>query len=593
MGLFKTAEAKAIIEARTARVAALQGLTSPDLLERCEAIWEATRQAINDETITRRRNPIILLNDAEMHLQHVVTSPLDYEFEWIENDTGTGELVLLAEDPAGQWLHDFEGRDLRGEGVAPVITCEYVGGRWGGRLDDVSIEVTTEGDRIITATFMHAYENLKWIECFPSPFLPAITQLKAWILLGPADWCGLTTLFVNLMRDESPLTMPDDPMDLEQWTEGLDVSTWQMVVNPVSFMDAMESGALWCLPIIRMKYWHDAFKPIMDDAELSVVAEYWFEGDDEPWPDANLRHGTLVFSITDNSGRYTSGTSQGGTLFGGLSHTVEKFIDDTFEPLVELATNAPPDDYMTIGVKSTDKVMPYVILRPGVTPGVESARFTTVPERVSKIITGGKSMPGVNEAISALIQALGDVVGDNIGAAIGIGISYPVSVGSVGGAIDVLLRPIYEDTLMAWTDTKVPARAQKLGWSRYVEFFQDGADQAYTLASLMMIRKGLWATRRWNSHEVKIIDSCPWMVGDNGVGHMWLGSRVGTTKPGDNSGRVYVDRIKKIVLSASEDAFHPEWTITVGDDNKTVDPFETALDQIRNLASGLHDIGLV
>ena len=583
---FKTANAKAIIEARAARVAALEGLTSEDLKKRCEAIWYATQQAIKDEERARKDHPVILLHDAEMHLQYVINDALSYTFEWVENDTGTAEVVVFAESAVGQWLIDFEGRDLREEGVAPVVTADYVGARWGGRLDYVTIEATSEGDSIVTATFMHAYENLKWIECFPTPFLPAITQFKAWILLGPSDWCGLTTLFLNLMRDETPLTIPDDPMDLSQWTEGFNVSTWQMVVNPLSFMDAAESGVLWSLPIIRMKYWHDAFKSTMDDAELTVRADYWFEGDDEPWEDANLRHGTLVFSIDDNSGRYTTGTALGGTLFGGLANTVEKFIDDSFQSTIELVTNAPPDDYMTIGVKSTDKTMPYIILRPGVTPGVESARFTTTPERVAKIITGGSSMPGVNEAISGLIQGVADIAGDNIIIPGGWG------VGSFGGALDAVLKPIYENTLMAWTDTKLPARAQSLGWSRYVEFFQDGADQAYTLASLMMIRKGLWATRRFNAHEINIIDSCPWMVGDHGVGHMWLGDRVGSTKPHDESGRVYVDRLKKITLSASADSFYPTWTITIGSDEK-VDPFETAMDRIRDIASGLHDIGVV
>lgn len=132
-----------------------------------------------------------------------------------------------------------------------------------------------------------------------------------------------------------------------------------------------------------------------------------------------------------------------------------------------------------------------------------------------------------------------------------------------------------------------------MGWSRYQEFFQEGADQAYTLNSLMVIRTGLWATRRWFSHEVKVIDACPWMIGDNGVGHMWLSDRVGTTRPRDDSGRVWVDRIKKLVLSASEDSFHPDWEITIGDDAKNVDHFQAALERIRALTSGLHDLGVL
>ncbi|MCF8610069.1 hypothetical protein L5G28_07820 [Gordonia sp. HY285] len=589
MGAFLTAEAKAVLGVRAQRAhEAMDGVDSQSLLDQCESIWKASQGTVRDESAVRRESPVMRLWDAEWHLQHVANNPLSYEFEWIELDSGTGELVVLAEDPVGQWLLDFEGRDLRGEGAAPHITADYVGARWGGRMEDVSIEETSTGDQIVTATFMHDYENLKWIECFPNPFLPAITQFpRAWMLLGPVNWCALTTLFCNLMRDETPLTIPDDPLDLDEWTGGFNLSNWQIVVNPVSFIAAMQSGVLWGMPIIRMKYWHDAFAAMLADAELSVQCDRWLEGDDEPWPGANLRNGTLVVSIVDKSGRYNSGTSEFGNLFGGLESTIAEFSEDFLDTSLALLTETPvPNEYMQIGVKSTNKTMPYVILRPGVTPGVESAKFIFTPEKVPKIITGGKSAPGVNEGIGALIQAIGDVVGDNIS-------FQGYGVGSIGGAIDTLLRPLYTDTIMAWTDTKSFPRAQKLGWSRYVEFFQDGADQAYTLNSLMVIRTGLWATRRWSSHEVKLIDSCPWMLGDNGIGHMWVGDRVGTTKPRDDSGRVWVDRIKKVVLSADETTFHPDWTITVGEDAKNRDPFEDALDRIRSVTSGLHDVGLV
>lgn len=588
MGAFLTKEAKAIVETRAARAAAaVDGLDSLDLLERCEQIWAATRQTVRDEERTRREAPVIRLWDAEWDLQYLVANPLSYTFEWIDNDTGTGEIVVLAESLLGQWMLDFEGRDLREEGVNVHITADYVGGRWGGRMEDVSIEETSTGDQIITATFLHDYENLKWIECFPTPFLPAITQFRAWMLLGPVDWCALTTLFLNLMRDETPLTIPDDPMDLVSWVEGFDVSNWQIVPNPKSFLDCMASGVLWGMPIVRMKYWHDAFKAMIEDAELSVQCDRWLEGDDLPWEGATPRNGQLIVSIVDKSGRYTTGTSIFGNLFSGLSNTIDQFTEDFLDTTTHLLTDTDvPSEYMQIGYKSTSKIMPYVILRPGVTPGVVSAKFTVTPEKVPKIITGGKSAPGVNEGIGALIQAIGDIVGDNISI-------QGYGVGSIGGAIDTLLRPFYTDTILAWTDTKSFPRAQKMGWSRYQEFFQEGADQAYTLNSLMVIRTGLWATRRWFSHEVKVIDACPWMIGDNGVGHMWLSDRVGTTRPRDDSGRVWVDRIKKLVLSASEDSFHPDWEITIGDDAKNVDHFQAALERIRALTSGLHDLGVL
>lgn len=605
MSAFATKESKAILAARAARVANAMGKSVPglnnypgygnlpgegtddSLLEQCERIWEATQQAMRDEELTRREDPIIRLWDAEWRLTYLVNNPFSYTFEWVDNDTGTGEIVVAAESEMGQWLIHINERVAAGEGASPCITADYVGARWGGRMTDVSIEETSDGDQIVTATFLHDYENLKWIECFPTPFFPAAIQMRAWILLGPSRWCALTTLFLNLMRDETPLTIPDDPLDLEQWTEGFNVNTWQIVTKPLSFTEDMESGVLWSLPIIRMQYWHDAFSSIIKDAELSVRCDRWLEGDDLPWEGADLRNGALVVSIEDRSGRYNSGTSLGGNLFSGLVNTVDQFSEDFLDTTSSLISNTDvPSEYMQIGYKSTNKILPYVILRPGFTPGVLSAKFVITPEKTAKIITGGKSMPGVNEGISALIQAIGDIIGDNANVG-GYG------VGSIGGAIDTLLKPFYEDVLLAWTDTKSFQRAQDLGWSRYQEYFQEGADQAYTLNSLMVIRIGLWATRRWYSHEINIMDSCPWMIGDNGVGHMWLGDRVGTTAPRDESGRVWVDRISKLILSADEDNFCPEWVITIGDDAKNRDPFEDALDRIRTLTSGLHDVGVL
>ncbi|AVM01879.1 hypothetical protein C6V83_18040 [Gordonia iterans] len=589
MSLFATAESKTYLAER-ARLAAdaetPPPMTPEELLAECDAILAATERARRSEERARRDTPVIRLHTSEWALAHIVGDPLAYSFEWVENDTGMGSTTHLAEAPEARWLVDIWGRVERGEGEAPFITADYVGGRWGGCLDDVHVEETSTGDQIVVATWCHDYEKLKWIYCWPTPWSPAALQGKAWMMVGPSDWCGLATLMMNLHREHNSLiTLPDDPLDFSQYGPGLDLSEWPVVVNPRSFELSAIGGALWSMPIIRMKTWHDAFAAILADAELSVQCDRWLEGDDEPWPGAGLRHGTLVISIVDKSGRYHGGTSERGNLFTGLQHTVREFASDFIDTtLVSVSGQPMPDEYLQIGVKSTHRSMPYVILQPGITPGVLSADFGIRPAKGIQILTGGKSMPGVNEAISAIIQAIGDIVGDNLTV-------QGYGVGSIGGAIDTLLKPFYENTILAWTATKSFQRAQNAGWDRYFEFFQDGADQAYTLASLMAIRTGLWATRRRFTHEVKIIDACPWMVGDNGVGHMWLSDRVGTTEPGDTSGRVWLDRIIKLTLSADETTFHPEWDVVIGGE-KDSDPFMTAVGRIKETVTQLHDLGL-
>ncbi|MEU2228618.1 hypothetical protein, partial [Streptomyces sp. NPDC018347] len=88
----------------------------------------------------------------------------------------------------------------------------------------------------------------------------------------------------------------------------------------------------------------------------------------------------------------------------------------------------------------------------------------------------------------------------------------------LGGAADAVLKPLYTDTILAWMSVDSPQRKNNSGWSRYFEYFQDGADKAYTLSSLLVLRAGFYATKTWFTHELAISDAAPFLVGDNGLG---------------------------------------------------------------------------
>jgi hypothetical protein len=53
-----------------------------------------------------------------------------------------------------------------------------------------------------------------------------------------------------------------------------------------------------------------------------VVCRRWLTGDPQPWPGFTPRHGALVIDIVDKSGYY-SGTGTSGTIFDGLTRTIE------------------------------------------------------------------------------------------------------------------------------------------------------------------------------------------------------------------------------------------------------------------------------
>src|SRR6516162_291245 len=164
-----------------------------------------------------------------------------------------------------------------------------------------------------------------------------------------------------------------------------------------------------------------------------------------------------------------------------------------------------------------------------------------LPAKGIQVNCGGHSMPGVNETISATIQAGFDMLGSLF------------FVSSLGATVDTMLKPLYEDTVLAWWSVKNGSRAINSGWERLFEYFQQGANKAYTIASLMVLRAGFWATKTTVSWKVKVSDGLPFMVGDRGLGHFFLDDRVGLVLEGDT--QIHMDRARKLELVWSEDGY--------------------------------------
>lgn len=555
--------------------------TTLSLEEQCAAIWQATLDQEKAEERIRRTPPDILLWDGEWQLQHVISGiEQQASFQWISNDTGPGQIEIPFDHPAAQWVHDDLGRIERGEGRNVHITVEYCGARWSGRLDKAVVESGEDGDDVLVMDFAHDYENLKFYSVWPAWCLPAAFQPRAWLLAGPVDWVLLTTLHLQLVREHNPLiTIPDDPIDPSLWDDTFDQSNWSVVVNPKSWSDAVESGVVWGVASSRFATWHDMAKVMLEDGELSVTCTRYLDGDPPPWDGANLRHGALVIDIVDKSGVHI-GTSNGGTAWDGLRRTFAEFAEDFIDSTQELlADTTSSQSYYIPGRKDTDPEFPYAIYRSGDNSGIESSRFINSPSKAVQVNVGGHSMPGINEAISATIQALGDLWGNLI------------LIGGLGGSIDALLKPLYEDTILAWWSVKSTQRAQNSGWSRYFEFFQDGANKAYTIAALMVLRAGFWSTKTVIANEMKVIDGAPFMVGDNGIGHYFLDDRIGFFLENDPTGRVWVDRARKIELKWDAETW-PEWIPTIGDPRNLQDPATRAWGRIEQMISAIRDLGV-
>ncbi len=158
--------------------------------------------------------------------------------------------------------------------------------------------------------------------------------------------------------------------------------------------------------------------------------------------------------------------------------------------------------------------------------------------------------------------------------------------------IDTLVKPIYEDVVLAWMSPKITARAQNSGWDRLEEYFQqgtNGVNKAYTITSMMVLRAAMWSTKTVVSWEVTVADGIPYLIGDRGLGHYFLDDRIGLSLKGDDI--IHMDRARKLDLAWNEED-GPTWQITVGDDRIWQDPAQKAWGKIERLVAGLKDQGL-
>ena len=166
-----------------------------------------------------------------------------------------------------------------------------------------------------------------------------------------------------------------------------------------------------------------------------------------------------------------------------------------------------------------------------------------------------------------------------------------MQVGSIGGSIDSILKPFYEDTVLAWVAVKLFERAQVSGDFRYFEYFIASAGKAYTLDTLMVLRKGAFDTRTIFSWSMDIADAAPFMVGENGLGHFSRGHRIAGRIPGDLTRRIHVERVAKTTLSWGRDR-SAGWGLIVGENKPQEDPLVRLMGDAAALKSELKEAGV-
>ena len=548
----------------------MSALTVEDL----EAVYQdaiAVRQARKD---ARNKRPLIRLWDGNWDLRGICTAEISADFKWLLNESGTGVLELPADHFLAKWIMRPDLRDTE----AVHITVDKDGARWDGRMSSATLKKTATGLLTVVVTFMHSYQELKFFQAWCNPFLPSAFQApRRFLLGGPSAWTLKLSLKLQVLRKETFLSwsLPEDPLELASWL-GLNQSNWSIVVAPGGFWD---DTSQWGLVSSRFNTWHDMAADLLEDAQLMVTTRRWLEGDPEPWEGADLRNGCLVVDVVDKSG-YFSETSTGGTVLDGLVRTFGEMADDFLES-TEALVGDPTDDpqYLISGWLGTRPTQPWVVYREGRITGIETSEFTINPATAVQINVGGKSAPGVNEGIQASVILAGNLIGSMF------------MQSGMGSVADAVLNPIYSDTVLAWMTYKSMGRASRLGWSHYFESMQSAGDRAYTLSALASLRAGLWATRSFHTHKLTIRDAAPYLVGENGQGHFFLGDRIGSTVAGQQDGKVFVDQVTAITLSWKRGQ-PAAWQVSIGSDRDLEDGVAKALKSIQKINSELHDLGV-
>ena len=203
---------------------------------------------------------------------------------------------------------------------------------------------------------------------------------------------------------------------------------------------------------------------------------------------------------------------------------------------------------------------------------------------------GRKRSHHANELLAAAIQYGGDVLGDNLSSVITSAAGVQVSIGSLGGALNAFLEPIYRDSLLSFMSVPLLLRVAQQGWGHYLETTSTNVTQAFTAASVMDLRARRRETDADTAFTLKVANATPWLIGADGFGHWGLGDRVGGTQK-YLMPKVFVRRCRELDISW-DNAKGLDITAHFGDTKPKKDGIEHMADLISKSMSGLQQIGL-
>lgn len=572
----------------------MSGLTS---LQQSADLYKLIQQRRAKLELFRLKPPTVELYDGDYTLRGEVAGELALEFEFIENEVGDASIKLSLDHYLAKWVMNHRGRAKRN--VHVVI--EKQGARWSGCMDYYRVVKEKGGVCYLEIFFLHDFEQTKHIRVWCNPFLPAsVAQFpKIWIIFGPARWCLLTTLFCQLLRLETSIwTLPDDPTDINEWMgPSFNPATWRNIVKPYPFL--MDNSPI-SMVFSRFGTFYDVAKQLLEEHQLTLTCRRYLK-DRDPHPfdglkglwgldpvedfmeKIPLRHGCLVWDIEDNSGWGTE-TAFGGSWITGFVRAIANIAADGQLEGVDVFSGdyTFPGEYYSPYFAGTSPRAPWVVFEEGPYTGIESSEFSYYEATDTSFLAGGQSAPGINAGIGALINIGGDLLTSFINSCIAAA-PFAAAVGGaidlppLGGLINSIAQPLYSDVFGAFMEVptlrasniSLPISglediATSLGDFHYFEGMVEGSMPAFTLSAFAAIAAEIYKTRTRTAHKLKISDAAPYIFGEKGYGHCWIGDRVGTSVLGyPVEHQLFVERIKKIKYSSDKDG--PKgWDVEIG-----------------------------
>ncbi|QBP30509.1 minor tail protein [Mycobacterium phage Charm] len=562
----------------------MSGLKS---LKESDDLWKLIQQRRAKRELERLKQPLVELRDGDFRLRGEVAGYLNLKWEFEENETTPATLQLPLDHYLAKWVMNHRGRAKRNV----ILNVEKQGSRWTGLMDHYRVVKEDSGAQYLEVVFLHDFEQTKHIRVWCNPFLrPELQFPKVWMIFGPAKWCLLVTLFVNLLRLETSLwTLPDDPTDINEWMgPSFNPANWRNIVKPFPFL---ADNSPITMVFSRFGTFYDTAKQILTDHQLTLVCRrYIKDRDPHPFNDLKgiwgldpledllqlipLRDGCVVWDIEDNSGWGTE-TAFGGSWLTGFVRAIVTLASDGQVEGVDVFSGdyTYPGEYYNPLFMGTSPRAPHAVFEEGRLTGIKSSEFSYYEATDTSFLAGGQSAPGINEGISALVNIGGDLLTSYINSALAslAIVGGAIDLPPLGGLMDAVLQPIYSDVIGAFMEIPtlramgitLPIAGLEdvvtgLGDFHYFEGMVESPMKAFTLSAFAAIAAEIHKTRQRTAHTLKVSDAAPYIFAPKGYGHCWIGDRVGTSVLGyPVPDQLFVERIRKLTYEIDKDGLKP------------------------------------